>query len=252
MIDNKTLQEYLDNKLITKQKHPSLDLFIYNYTPECVFSKKWDKVTKTCRGLILDINNEIVARPFEKFFNYGEIEESLPNRTPKIYKKLDGSLIIVTWYNNDLIVSTRGSFVSEQSQIARKILLANYPLIEKIKSDEGFTYLFEYTSPSNRIVILYPEERLTLLAVIINWDGRECNLDYWRSFDFIKVVDEYKAEWSEDTIQQLLDLNLNNEEGFVLRWDNNFRVKVKFAEYFRLHKLITGLNEKTIWEFLCW
>ena len=245
--DLSVLNKYVNEKLISKQKHPNLDLWIYNYTPECVFSKKWDDITGQCRGLILDSNGNIVARPFRKFFNYGEREDPLPNGIPKIYKKLDGSLIIVTFYEEELIVATRGSFISDQSQAARKILFNNQN--NKILFWSGITYLFEYTSPQNRIVIAYPEEKLTLLAVIRNFDGYEVNPDIFRQCS-IEVVEEYKAEWNENTIKYLQELNTQNEEGFVLKWDNAFRIKLKFADYFRLHKLITGLNEKTIWEFL--
>ena len=41
-----------------------------------------------------------------------------------------------------------------------------------------------------------------------------------------------------------------NKEGFVVVFKNGLRLKVKFDEYVRLHKLVTGISPKTIWEYL--
>jgi len=251
------LEKYLQDHLIVKQKHPTLDIWIYNYTPECVFSRKWDDITTSCRGLILDGEGNVVAKPFPKFFNYEELERlgiTLPEGTPKITKKLDGSLVIATRYKDELIVATRGSFISDQAKLAKELLellVQNKELYQVVMSiDNQFTYLFELTGPDNRIVVTYPENKLTLLSVITNWNGRELNLDFYRDYHSFSVVEEIKAEWNENTIKYLKDLNLDNEEGFVLKWNNEFRTKIKFEDYIRLHRLVTGLNEKTIWEWI--
>lgn len=49
---------------------------------------------------------------------------------------------------------------------------------------------------------------------------------------------------------ELKSLEENNKEGFVVRFKNGFRVKMKFAEYVRLHRIITGVSNVTIWEYL--
>jgi len=254
-IDLTVLEKYVQEHLIVKQKHPDpgLNLWIYNYTPECVFSRKWDNITTQCRGLILDEEGNVIGRPFPKFFNYEELEGlgiNLPEGTPKIFRKMDGSLIITTQYYGHLIVATRGSFVSDQSKLARDLLLKDEDLKLNIMYGINRTYLFELTGPDNRIVVNYPENKLTLLAIINNRNGTEYDLDFYRSNYCFGVVEEIKASWRDTTINYLQRLNLENEEGFVLKWDNGFRTKIKFPDYVRLHRLITGLNEKTIWEWM--
>ena len=249
--DLEILDNYVKEGLVNRQKHPSLDLYIYNYTPECVFERKWDDITLQCRGLILDGEGNVIARPFVKFFNYNEVDVVIPDGVPQITTKMDGSLIIVTSYKKELIVATRGSFVSDQAPMAREILENNYNLTYMIHSSEGHhTYLFELTGPKNRIVVNYKENKLTLLAVITNYNGVEHNLEYYRGTAFIDVVEEYKVEWTKDVITKLQELNLPNEEGFVLKWSNGVRVKIKFADYIKLHRIITGVNEKRIWELM--
>jgi RNA ligase len=245
-----SLEKYIQDGLISKQKHPLWDLWVYNYTQECVFKKKWDDITTQCRGLILDKNGTVVARPFEKFFNYEEQEVPLPEGVPSIYKKMDGSLIIATSWEKHLIVATRGSFISDQARLAEKIILNNDALLYMVNHSDNFTYLFELVGPSNRVVCTYGTDKLILLAAISTWSGLEHNLNYYRHYDFIEVVEEYKIDWNESSIEKLKSLNLQNEEGFVLKWENGFRLKVKFDDYIRLHRLLTGLNERVLWGYL--
>ena len=42
----------------------------------------------------------------------------------------------------------------------------------------------------------------------------------------------------------------NNEEGFVVRFSNGDRMKIKGEEYVRLHKIMTEISTKSVWEIL--
>lgn len=135
-----TLEKYYQNGLLLKQTHPTLDLTIWNYSPKVQYERLWDDITLQCRGLVTNSKGEIVARPFKKFFNYEEHKpEDLPNEEYEVYEKMDGSLGILFYYENEWIMATRGSFTSEQS-IKGTEMLKKYPL-EKL--DINNTYLFE-------------------------------------------------------------------------------------------------------------
>jgi RNA ligase len=134
------LKEYEKNGLIKSQKHPTLDLWIWNYNPSVQYERLWDDITMQCRGLVTNSQGEIVARPFTKFFNYEELTpEEIPNEYFDVYEKMDGSLGILFKYQNEWILATRGSFTSPQSIKGRE-LLEKYPLD---KLDKNNTYLFE-------------------------------------------------------------------------------------------------------------
>ena len=75
-MDKELLKSMLEQKLVLVQKHPDTDLFIYNYSPLVQYQKLWNEITLMTRGLILDKEMNIVARPFKKFFNL-EIKHSL-------------------------------------------------------------------------------------------------------------------------------------------------------------------------------
>ncbi len=65
-------QALIDGGYISVQKHPEADYYIYNYTQKTMFEGYWNEYTMICRGLILNADNVVIARPFKKFFNWGE------------------------------------------------------------------------------------------------------------------------------------------------------------------------------------
>ncbi len=44
---------------------------------------------------------------------------------------------------------------------------------------------------------------------------------------------------------------MKNAEGYVIRWPNGTRVKVKCEEYILLHKAISNLSPLSVWEAMC-
>ena len=74
-LNEKELREMMDAGYINMQMHPSAPLYIYNYSKMCQIDRMWNDTTEKCRGLIVDSNDNIVSRPFRKFYNYEEYED---------------------------------------------------------------------------------------------------------------------------------------------------------------------------------
>lgn len=237
----------LDQKLITRRKHPDLPLYIHNYSASAQHLpiSEWTPALCDCRGLILDDLGNVVARGFRKFWNLEQVLDKIPSGEGfTVWEKLDGSLGIVCEWNGHLVIATRGSFESDQAVWAKRYMGAWKPPVA------GMTYLFELIFPQNRIVVDYgSEEKMTLLAVLdehgadrdeifndVEWFHRA------KCFDGLRNIAELEA------CEQ--DAGHAGHEGFVIRWHSGFRAKVKFAEYKRLHRLITQCSTRTIWEML--
>jgi RNA ligase len=186
-----------------------------------------------------------VARPFRKFFNLGERPTELPVGEPfEIFDKLDGSLGILYWLEGRPRIATRGSFLSDQARIATGLMETKY---RDCAFDPTLTYLFEIITPTNRIVVDYGDrDELVLLAVIETETGHELPL----SEHAVAGIPVIRTHGMGDDPFSLLDQESDNAEGYVLRFQNGLRLKVKFQEYLRLHRLICGLNERHIWEAL--
>lgn len=238
------LQDLMKDGYICVQKHPEVEYYIYNYTPKTQFERAWNEWTLMARGLILDQDYTIVSRPFPKFFNMEEHSpEEIPSENFEVYEKLDGSLGILYWLNGKPYMATRGSFTSEQALKATEMLYQKYahtfPLLDHSK-----TYLFEIIYPENRIVVNYGEkEDLILLAIINNETGQDEPLEEI-GFPLVTRYDGISD------LQTLKLLEEENKEGFVIKFRSGFRVKVKFEDYVRLHRILTRISSKNIWEYL--
>lgn len=249
-LDYSKLSSLVEAGLITRREHPKYPLFIYNYTARAQFDRAWTPETLACRGLILDEDGNVVARPFHKFFNLGEQDANLPIGEPfEAFEKLDGSLGIAyrepEW--GTIQIATRGAFASEQALWASRWWADN---CSDIDIPRGETWLFEIIYPSNRIVIDYKDRaELVLLAVIETSTGLDNAMPYEDEWPFaraqrydVSTVDELAAHQPSDP---------SNFEGFVIRYySTGQRVKVKLPEYLRLHRLLTECSSKSIWELL--
>lgn len=249
MLSLSTLEKYYQNGLLLKQTHPKYDLTIWNYSPRVQYEKLWDDITIQCRGLVTNSKGDIVARPFKKFFNYEEHSpDEIPNEDFIVYEKMDGSLGILFNYQNEWILATRGSFTSPQAIKGKEILDKNHD-ISSLRKDN--TFLFEIIYPENRIVVDYgQEEKLVLLAGFHTETGDEIpssSLFYMTECGF-EIVTTYKT-WGEgyDLLKEEIS---NDKEGYVIRFKNGFRMKIKGEEYKRLHRIITNISNRDIWEYL--
>jgi RNA ligase len=243
------LEKYYEDGLVYKQVHPTLPLTIWNYSEKVQYESLWDDITLTCRGLVTDESGNIVARPFKKFFNIEEGKHT-PTSDFDVYMKLDGSLGILFNYLGEWILATRGSFTSEQA-VKGMTMLKKYHYEQLHKS---YTYLFEIIYKDNRIVVQYPYDDLVLLGMIKTDTGIEVDihngeirlLNMLSNVGF-RVVKKYDGISDYSLLKEMIK---DDEEGFVVRFSNGDRMKVKGEEYLRLHKIMTNISTTTVWEIL--
>lgn len=247
LLDKDILTEMIDKEYVNVTKHPQFPLYIYNYSKKCQSEHIWNSVTETCRGLIVDEDLNIVARPFKKFYNYEELlhmNTEIPKEEFEVYEKLDGSLGILYFWQDKAYIATRGSFTSTMALHATDILNTKYDVSLLDKSN---TYLFEIIYPEDLHVVSYKGlDDIFLLAVIDNNTGIDYDISKWNNIfkcttkydgfdDYTKIRDAFSGE---------------NREGFVIKFKSGFRMKLKFAEYWKLHFLKSGFTEKQILQYL--
>lgn len=235
-------------KYISERKHDNLDLIIWNYKNSCQFDNAWDEFTMMCRGLITDLEGNIIARPFKKFFNINTLEgtkiEELPAEIPEITEKLDGSLGILYPVGESFAIATRGNFNSEQATFANEFIKGKDYDFKK-----GYTYLFEIIYPENKIVVDYGNLKdIVLLAVINTETGEE--IDYLEEGHRLGLSCAVKMGKNLEELLLSMDSLPADNEGYVVKYKNGLRVKMKGKEYVRLHKLISGFSNTSIWELL--
>ena len=251
IMDKKLLDEMIEKKYVNVQKHPFANLWLLNYSKSCQIDHVWNEVTTKCRGLIIDMFGNIVSRPFEKFYNMEELVEmgvEIPNLPFDAYETMDGSLGIMYWIDDTPYLATRGSFTSEQAMHGTNILHTKY----RGKwnwFDKKKTYLFEIIYPEDKHCIVYgPEvDDIFLLAVINTEDGTETDsINNYRSV--LSVTKHYDGIKDWKNIREEFDGE--NREGFVIRFSNGFRMKLKYEQYFKIHFLRSMLSKKLIYEHI--
>lgn len=203
-----------------------------------------DAIRRECRGLIFDADSgKIVRRPYHKFFNLGEREETLnpplSEHLPTVLEKLDGSMV-APFFKKDgdpVLWGTRAG-VTEVSEWARMYIVDHrrtmyYESVASLLMTMGYTPIFEWMSPHNRVVLKHEESSLVLTAIRNMTNGQYLslrNLEKWGRIGNIPVVNRL-ATSRMNTIRDETDI-----EGIVARFDNGHMLKVKSSWYCRIHK----------------
>ena len=225
------------------------------------FWNLYDGLYKECRSVVIDIiNNCIVLAPQAKFFNVNENEESsyesiinkiATAKSVEITNKLDGSNQNYRWYNDTVIGSGSSAIdVKESWRLQKGYSLLTPNHYEMMKKYRDYTFMYEFISPDNRIVVNYSieQEGLYLFGMRNSYTGEE--LTYSKVLEIaaeynIKTTEIYQDSF-EDIMNQLDDYTSDEKEGWVISVvDNNnnriFKAKLKVNDYVLMHKALSKL-----------
>ncbi|GAM20255.1 hypothetical protein SAMD00019534_034300 [Acytostelium subglobosum LB1] len=226
------------------------------------------KVRRECRGIIFDKESgQVVCRKFHKFFNINELEETSQDKIVLagakycIMEKLDGSLIAPIYLNQVISWGSKAGHteLSEKVDkfIEKKQAEIKYNDMARYWLERGCTPMFEWCSESQRIVLYYPVDTLSLTAVrsirtgdYILYDemvkvAAQFNVPVAKCVDQAALCSESKtAEELLVKVQEMKDI-----EGYILRFDDGRVYKMKCTWYFNLSKSapINLTHEKDIW-----
>ncbi len=238
------------SEYISCREHPELDLLIWNYNNSCQFDRAWDDYTSMARGLITDLDGNVISRPFPKFFNVGETEKTqmhrLPASIPEIREKLDGWLGVGYTDGQRPYISSRGSFDSEGAIWATGWIQERYEANDFL---DGYTYVYEIICPLTRIILDYRgRAELVLLAVINTEDRSELDIDA----EGLRLGVETAALLAQDiwTLEKDMESLPITQEGYVLRYPDGFRVKMKGHEYRRMARALMHCSTTAVWDWI--
>lgn len=239
-------------------KYPNLLLFKYNQIT-CNYN---NKIVRESRGIILDSDDDynIVARPFDKFFNYAEgFADPIDWNDATIYEKIDGSIMCLYHYDNAWHVSSSGTPNAGRNVNGFDFTFAdlfwktfNKYHVNLPNPDCDFCFMFELTSPYNKVVVKHMTESLTLIGARHLLTQEEVSVDVASKFlPRIPVVKSFKMKDLNEVLNCLPDLDPLSQEGYVVcnnsqvNSNGNFnRIKIKSPKYVALHHLRDGLNSK--------
>jgi RNA ligase len=254
LLDRAAIAAALDDGYIRQQVHPSEPLAILNYTEKAAYENVWNPVTLTCRGLIWNTaTGQVVARPYPKFFNYGQVGAASValNALVEVSDKQDGSLgILYQLPSGGWAVATRGSFASEQAVHATEVFNSRYSNWVGVPAAE-WTVLFEIVYPTNRIVCDYGDlDDLVLLGAVEITSGNVVGPQDTKAVLGWPgpATEVFPAATFADALAMA---PRPNAEGVVVReLYSDAMLKIKQEDYVALHRIVTGLNARTVWQHM--
>lgn len=219
-------------------------------------------LVRECRGIILDEDTfDVVSYAFDKFGNYGE--QYCPEidwKTARVGEKLDGSLCkFVKFPDGNLLVSTNGSIdafkAGLQDQIGCPYSTFGELVVEAVRVEAarrnmsasdgklawladmlepGYTYMFELTSPYNKIVVPQTETRLNFLGCRNNETFEEIYFTDHPLAGVFRTPKVFPLGSLEECVSAAKELTLDHE-GYVVCDAAFNRVKVKSPLYVSAH-----------------
>lgn len=217
------------------------NFIMFNYSQ--IDSDFFNPIVKESRGIILDSKFNTVCVPFYKFGNYGEgYADEIDWSTAKVQEKVDGSLIKVWNYNGGWGVSTNGTINASNAELGSDVypyrtfydLFIEAARLSNLHIEElepNYTYMFELTSPYNRVVVPYNDISIRHIGTRNINTLQEYNVDIG-----IPKPRMYDLHSLNDCVASASQMPFR-EEGYVVVDKNWHRVKVKSPAYIAVHKL---------------
>ena len=237
-------------------------------------AKITNDLTNLCRGLVIAredgnpvtaVDNapfgkvKLLAFPFVRFFNYGQVNAKF-NKPTSILEKLDGTLSIVYYdpFKDSWNVATRnvpdGSNISNDGagksfrSLFEKAILDSYSNKFACWEDFGnalnknFTYVFELMTPENIVVVRHDTYKAALIGCRDIRNGKELRVEVAA----IQLGLDYPTSYT-NLVQNFIDFDhlvkLANErdplknEGYVVVGPNFERLKIKSERYVTYNKV---------------
>lgn len=235
------LKEFvLANPKLVSMKPAGDGIYVLKYSKRVFYDNLWNDYLEECRGTIVDADFNVVSRPFTKIYNYG-VEDKSPVLADDVkvtaYRKANGFMIAMTWYNNDILVSTTGSTANDYVDYAKEMMLKHMCWADwqmAILGAKGFTLMFECVHPNDpHIVVEKPG------MYFLGWreNAWESKVQGFGSETMWKIFAEgtvkcHPVESYHYTIGELVaESKRVKHEGFVAYTDDGISFKIKSPYY---------------------
>lgn len=201
------------------------------------------------RGLCFVFNNDgsLYNRYIllEKFFNLNQVPNSMYSDVKdltikSISNKEDGSIAsFIKLPNGKVIGKSKMGFENEQSSGINRVYKTNTDIKRFVdwSINNNIISIWEYVSPTNRIVLRYDKEELILLRLRKNTGEHLDIKNYLDKLGSIRIAPFEDENSLDDLIEK--SKTETGREGWIITFKNGKMIKIKTSEYISLHGLLT-------------
>ncbi len=244
-----------------------------NFTRDAFYRREWDALNTTARGLFINnIDREIVARSYDKFFNLGERPETRPQHLKKhlkfpvnVWRKDNGFLGILGFDTraDELLFCSKSTPDSTFAQWFKDIFDAtvsagNREKLRRYLRDAHAAMAFEVIDPRNDPhIIAYDRPKIVLLDIIHRAERFQAAPEHtlhavgrWMGLEVKGKMGTF-SDWTalEGWLKsaRAVGYRLSGQwvEGFVIDDATGFQVKIK-ADYYTHWKSMRSLKARIL------
>jgi T4 RnlA family RNA ligase len=209
-----------------------------------------DPMRLSMRGITF-VDQKLAALPFPKFFNMGENESTTNvdlNDVLHIYEKIDGSLISFFVRGDTIDIKTMRSVESDVANEAREFLngCQNRDIIwafAEMLIGKNLSPMFEYVSPTSRIVIDYGKTDLLFLGCRDMTTG-EIILPHRMITDIPHEISLPQIFPDRKEMEEYMEKD--DVEGVVVTFGTGLMMKLKTDTYCKIHRIMDNFIPKKI------
>ena len=261
--------------------NPNWYMLVYNL----IESDLSNKIVKQCRGTVVEVkdgNVKVICAPYIKFFDINDSHADTINWDSKKLKtelKVDGQLIKMFKYEGRDYWVTNGGVglntpidyetdrIHNYKELMGVALASKGETVAQVVFDDedftcceewvdnvpdGWTLMFELTSPQNRIICKYDETKLWFHGARDAEGNEHAPEEVKKMFGLpYDIPTRFNLNKREDILAALETFNGQEQEGFVVVDEENWtRVKMKSPSYLALKFIRDNDTPEGIWR-LC-
>jgi hypothetical protein len=170
--------------------------------------------------------------------------------TVRVQEKVDGS-IIKLWHCRGTWHVSSNSEIDARNAHINSALLSGAPRtslytlfmeawhktgVNMESLDKNYTYMFELTSPHNRVVVKYEDVAIRHIGTRHNGTLQECELDIG-----VAKPKTFPFNGLDECIESAKQMG-DNDEGYVVMDQHYNRIKIKSPRYVALNHLVQGVT----------
>ncbi len=238
------LKKYVETSGLVNMKPAGEDIYVLKYKKRVFYDNLWNDFIAECRGTIVDKDFNVVTRPFTKIYNYG-IEKEAPvladDTEVTAYRKVNGFMVAMTVYKNELLVSTTGSTANDYVDMAKEMMALHMPLEDwrlalGTADSLGTTFMFECVHPKDPHIVVENPGMYFLGWRENSWESKihgygMLMAGVWEDFAN-NTLNCHAVEYFNTTIGELIKLTKTvKHEGFVFYTEDGASAKIKSPYY---------------------